>query len=245
MEYEKYKLEKKEEVMCLLLAAGLSVVAAGILYRSPLGMLLFGAIYPIFKSNYKKKCIEKQKRALLLQFKDVMLCVSSALLSGYSIENAWKEAQKEISELYGDDAYMALELKEMNTAIGMNQPIEQLLYDFALRSCCEDIMNFAEVFRFAKRSGGNLGKIIQQTTIRIREKLELEQEIETLIAGKRMEQNVMNIVPVGLLGYLNLTAKEFLQPLYGNLFGVLVMTGAFFAYMGALALSKKIIRIQI
>ena len=126
--------------------------------------------------------------------------------------------------------------------IGMNQPMEDLLYQFALRSQCEDILNFAEVIQFAKRSGGNLGKIIQNTTARISDKQELEEEIATVISGKKMEQKVMNIVPIALLGYLNLTAADFLAPLYGNVFGACVMTIAFGAYMAALTLSRKMMK---
>ena len=35
---------------------------------------------------------------------------------------------------------------QINQAVGMNQPIEKLLYEFALRSDCEDIQNFSDVF---------------------------------------------------------------------------------------------------
>lgn len=174
-----------------------------------------------------------------MQFKDAMQSVSAALLSGYSMENAWKEAEKEVGELYGKDAYMTAELREMNAAIRINQPMEQLLYQFALRSQCEEILSFAEVLRFAKRSGGNFGKIIQHTTMKISEKLEIEAEILTVLSGKRMEQKIMNVVPVGMLAYLNLTSGEFLSPLYGNLFGICVMTAAFLAYFAVLMLSLR------
>ena len=126
----------------------------------------------------------------------------------------------------------------------MNQPVEQLFYEFALRSGSEDIMNFSEVFRFAKRSGGNFGKILYRAAMRISEKQEIEQEIQTVIAGKRMEQAVMNIIPIGMLGYLNVTSGDFMDPLYGNLFGVVVMTGAFIAYLGGFFLSKRMMQIK-
>ena len=66
-----------------------------------------------------------------------------------------------------------------------------------------------------------------------------------MIAGRRIEQRIMNVVPVGLLAYLNVTSKEFLRPLYGNLFGVCVMSVAFLAYLGALMLARKMTQIKI
>ena len=66
-----------------------------------------------------------------------------------------------------------------------------------------------------------------------------------MIAGKKMEQKIMNIVPVALLVYLNLTSEEFLAPLYGNILGICVMTIAFFAYLGAVLLAQKITKIKV
>ena len=245
MNYDEYPFSLKEEVGCL----GMSVILAGIgswiLYRSCWGGLLILIIFPLCRKCYREEKIEKRKQVLLLEFKEAMQSVAASLLSGYSIENAWKEAEKELKELYGEEGLMAEEMKRMNSAILMNQPVEQLLYRFALRTSCEDILEFAEVFRFAKRSGGNFGKIIQHTIFHIGEKIETEREIQTMMAGRRMEQRIMNVVPVGLLAYLNLTAKEFLEPLYGNLFGVCVMSAVFFAYLGALMLARKITQIKI
>lgn len=245
MDYGKYRFQKKEEFLCVLVAIVLSALVAWLLYKSTWGMFSGLIIYPLYRKAYQKKCIEKQQRELLVQFKDMILSVSAALLSGYAIENAWKEAEKEIRELYGEQSYMAVELREMNTGIRMNQSVEQMFYEFALRSRSEDIMNFAEVFRFAKRSGGNFGKILHRAAMRISEKQEIEQEIQTVIAGKRMEQTVMNVIPVGILGYMNVTSGDFMEPLYGNLFGVFVMTISLIAYLGALLLAKKMMQIKI
>lgn len=243
--YESYRMTACEEIKCLGISALLSAVAAWILYKHPLGLLLGIAIFPVYRRNYVRKRILEQKQELLLQFKDGMQSVSVALLSGYSIENAWIEAEKELRELHGTEAYMSEEMRYMNSGIRMNQPVEQLLEQFAMRTGCEDIIGFAEIFRFAKRSGGNFARIIRNTVQRIAEKQEVEREIETILSGKKMEQKIMNVVPVCLLAYLNLTSEEFLRPLYGNLFGACIMTVAFVAYVGAFLLAQKMVEIKI
>jgi len=245
MNYEEYRLSMKEEAECLGMSAVLTGIAAWILYQSFFGVFLMLIIFPLCRNCYREAKKEKRKQVLLLEFKEAMQSVAASLLSGYSIENAWKEAEKELRELYGEEGLMTEEMRRMNSAILMNQPLEQLLYQFALRTSCEDILEFAEVFRFAKRSGGNFGKIIQNTVFHIGEKIETEREIQTMMAGRRMEQRIMNIVPVGLLAYLNVTSKEFLEPLYGNLLGVCVMSVAFLAYLGALILARKMTQIKI
>lgn len=243
--YECYRLTILEELKCIMVTVLLACVAAWILYKSAWGLLLGLVIWPVYRRHYTEGQIADRKRELLLQFKDGMQSVSVALLSGYSIENAWLEAEKELEELYGATAYMTEEMRKMNSGIRMNQPVEQLLHLFAVRSGCEDIIGFAEVFRFAKRSGGNFSRIIQNTVCHIAEKLEVEREIETVLSGKKMEQKIMNTVPVCLLSYLNVTSEAFLAPLYGNLFGVCVMTLAFLAYVGTLILAQKMVNIKV
>lgn len=244
-DYEKYELTIRDRLKCVGVSLFLSVVAAWLLYRHPIGLMLCVVIFPLYRKGYTKTKIEERRRELLLQFKDGVQSISAALLSGFSIENAWLEAEKELCGLYGVNAYMTVEMHYMNSGIRMNQPVEQLLYEFAMRSGCEDIVGFAEIFRFAKRSGGNFAKIIQNTARRIAEKQEVEREIATVLSGKKMEQKIMNAMPIALLAYLNLTSKEFLAPLYGNLFGAGVMTVAFVAYIGAFLLAWNMMEIEI
>ncbi len=244
-DYRKCMLSIRESLKCAGIAVFLGALAAWLLYKHWVGMLLSIPLLLICRRSYVRKKIEKRKAELLIQFKDAIQSISVALLSGFSIENAWYEAEREVSELYGSNADMAVELHYMNSGIRMNRPVEQALYEFATRSGCEDIIGFAEIFRFAKRSGGNFPKIIQNTARRIAEKQEVEREIVTVLSGKKMEQKVMNAVPVGLLAYLNVTSAEFLAPLYGNVLGIGVMTVAFVAYVGALLLAQKMVEITI
>ena len=235
----------KEELRCVVTVFALSVLASWLLYKSIWGMMVMAVLFPIYRKNYKKQGIVKRKRLLTIQFADAMQSMTAALLSGFSVENAWKEAEHEMCRLHGEDAYISRELQKINHGVTVNQSVEKLLYEFALRSGCEDILEFSEVFLFAKRSGGNFVKIMQETATRIRTKNGVEQEIATAISGRKMEQKVMNIVPVFLLAYLNLTSKDFLEPLYGNVLGVVIMTSALFAYLGALLLSQKMMDITI
>lgn len=245
VDYGIYKLSAKEEIQCVGVSLGLAVIAAWLLYKDFWGLLIGVAIFPVYRNYYKIKRIENRKRELLLQFKDGMQSVAVALVAGFSVENAWFEGQKELENLYGKGSCMAEEMRLMNVKIKMNQPVEQVFYQFALRSKCEDILEFAEVFRFAKRSGGDFAKIIQNTIQHISGKMEVEREIEIVLSGKKMEQKMMNVVPVVLLAYLNLTLQEFLAPLYGNLLGVCIMTAAFGAYIGALVLAQKMVNIKV
>ena len=117
MNYEEYHLSMKEETFCLGTAAILTGIAAWILYKSFWGFLLILIFFPLCRKGYIEEKKEKRKQILLLEFKETMQSVAASLLSGYSIENAWKEAEKELQELYGKDGLMQEEMKRMNSAI--------------------------------------------------------------------------------------------------------------------------------
>lgn len=245
MNYNEYYMNLLDKLKCILIATAVGGVISFLFYDSLWGLALMPAFYIFFKRSTIKKKIELQKQQLSQQFLDGLRAISTALLAGYSVENAWKEAQNEIGMLHGENNYMYLELDEMNRSVEMNVPLELRLNEFAERSGVEDIASFAEIFSFAKRSGGDFVHIIDSTTNRMCEKYETRREIEVLIASKKLEQKVMNMVPIGILLYLKITSMDYLGVLYGNPLGMVFMTVCLLVYGGAMLLSEKVLDIQV
>lgn len=245
MDYRNYSMNFKENLWCLFLSVVLTGMIAWLFYRSLWGMLLFPLVLVICRRHYRKEQLHRRKDRLLQEFKDAMQAVSSALLAGYSMENAWREAEKELRELHGETSLMYGELHRINAAVRMNEPLERHLAEFAQRSGCEEIESFAEVFSFAKRSGGDFAKIIRTTVQKLTGRIEVEQEIATVLAGRKLEGRIMNVMPVLILIYLTFSAGDFLDALYGNALGVIIMSGALGGYAAALRMSEHILDIQV
>ena len=117
--------------------------------------------------------------------------------------------------------------------------------EFAARSGVQDIKSFAEVFRTARRSGGNLVEITRASADRIGEKIEVSREIHTMIAGKQMEGRIMNIVPLGMILYFWICSPGFLDGFYGGIRGRIEMSVFLLIYLAAYLLSEKICRITV
>ena len=245
LDYGRYVFSKKECLHCLLVSLGLSGLVAWLFYRSPWGMLLFPAVCLAYAGVFRGEQRKKRQERLMLEFQAVMQALSTALLAGYSMENAWRDAEREITALYGKESLMLPEVRRINAAVRLNEPVEQLLAEFAKRSACEEIESFAAIFLFAKRSGGDFVKIIQTTVKKLTGRMEVEQEIATVLAGKRLEGRVMNAMPLLILAYMTLTSGDFLDVLYGNTFGVCVMTAVLAGYGMALRLSAHVLEIEI
>jgi tight adherence protein B len=245
VDYRIYRLSAKETAVVVLEAAGITACIAILFYESLWAAALFPVMLILLWKRRVKEGKAKRLEALSGQFLDAMRAVSAALLGGYSMENALKEAQKEIALLHGNKSNMYRELEEMNQSVQLCVPIEKLFADFGARSGVEEISNFAEVFAFAKRSGGDLVKIIETTTEHMRLKKETEQEIMVAVASRKLEQKIMDVVPLFILAYLRISSGDYLDIMYGNPFGVLVMTGCLLAYAASVFLSEKLLAIYV
>ena len=241
-DYRRYYFSKKEYVLFAIQALGIVSLVSYLFYHSLLAMVLVIPFYPVFLRMKAQVLLQKQKSMLQEQFKEAICALATALGAGYSIENAWKEARKEVEKLFGEHALIVQELNHMLAHLEMNVSLEELLSDFALRSRLEDVGSFCQVFLFAKRSGGDFIGIIHATANRISRKVDLQREIITDLAARRLESRVMNMVPMFMLLYLNLTSPGYFDLLYGNLSGVIIMSLCLLFYLLAYVWSERMLQ---
>lgn len=213
-------------------------------YRSPLWVLaveipLCFAAYRRMKVKWK----QEERWQLNLEFKEGLQGIAAALNAGYSVENALLESQKDLTVLYGSSSLLCQEFQVMLEQLRLNRSVEEVFDDFAVRSEVEDIRSFAEIFRTARRSGGDLVAITRTSAERIGEKIEVSREIRTLIAGKQMEGKIMNMVPLGIILYFWICSPGFLDCFYTGLWGHLMMSCFLMVYLAAYLLSDRICQI--
>lgn len=245
MDYSKYQFSGMQIAKLMLKALLLTLMISVLFYSSVWGMLLAPLIFVILMRKERRQCIEERKRELHGQFIDCLKVVSNSLMAGMSMENSWKEATREIGQMHGTEGVLYLELKELNSLVETNVPVEKVLLTFAYRTGITDIISFAEVFEYGKRSGGNWKKIIEDTTFRMAEKYETEEEITVMLAAKKMEQKVMNVIPPIMIGFLRISSGDYMDCLYGNPLGVVCMSVCLLGYVAALYLAERVMKIQV
>lgn len=244
-DYNKYDFTLKENVKCI--GQGVVVVFLfGILfYRNILAILFLSPLIYYYRKIKARGLINSRRWKLNLEFRDGITALSAALEAGYSAENAFEEALRDLQQLYDKDALIIQEFSCIYNQIRMNITIEKALSDFADRTGIEDIQSFAEVFSTAKRTGGDLINVIKISSNVINDKIEVKKEIRTLITAKRLEANIMKLMPLLILAYLSVSSSGFLNPLYHNIQGILIMTVFLFCYLGAFLLIDRIIAIEV
>ena len=243
-DYSKYYFSRKEWLVCFVLAGAGAGGIAWLFYRSVYALLLFPICLEITKRQLRGYLKKKREQEMLRQFQEMLQMIAGLLKAGYSMENAFREGERDFCGLYGKECVMAQELIVINHQLRMNVPIEKLLEDLAERSGIEEIESFSQVFGFAKRGGGDIVNIFRDSTERIAEQAEVQREIETVISGKKLEQKIMALVPCGILIYIGVGMPEFLAPLYGNLTGAVIMSLCLAVYGTACLMAQKIVEIQ-
>ncbi|MDO5291181.1 MAG: type II secretion system F family protein [bacterium] len=245
IDYSVYKMTKEEWFKAILLSLAVVWGLTYLFYKNILIMLLASPFSLLFIRFQKEQLKEKRAWELNIQFKEALLSLSTALNAGYSIENAVYQATKDLLLLYDEDAYIIKEFQYMLYELQVNKTIEEIFLEFAARTHLEDVTNFVDVFITAKRTGGNIMKIIGTTSKNINDKIEVRREIQTMITAKQYESNIMCIVPLGIIVYMWISSPGYMDVLYNNIFGILVMSVLLAIYVAAYLLCNHLTKIKI
>jgi len=239
LDYTQYQMTVSEYIFYSIIAGAILFLIGYIFYQNIYISIVFsclGFFYPRIK---KKELTDKRKQELLLQFKQALYSISTSLSAGKSIENAFKEATSDLKLLYPNpNTYIIQELEIINRRIENGEPIERALNDFSIRTSIEDIANFSDVFVTCKRTGGDLVEVMRRSSTIIGEKIDIQLEINVLIAQKKFEAQILSVSPFFMIAIVSFSSPDYMQPLYELGIGPVVMTIS----LGVLALSYWLIK---
>lgn len=245
LRYDKYSMSFKEYMLYGTQAIIMICLFGYFFYRSLIITVFAFPLIIVLMKIKETELINKRKVLLQIQFKDVLVSVNSSIKAGYSLENAFCESLKDVSRFYGEDSVIAKEILNIKNGLSNNRSLTSLLYELGKRSDTEDIKDFAEVLSIGKKTGGNIGEILDSYIRVAEEKVSVLEEIETIISAKKYEQKIMNGVPFFIIFYIELTTKGFFNCLYHGLPGRIIMTICLFLYLLSIYMSAKIVRIKI
>lgn len=211
-------------------------------YRSLWAVLPLGGIGILFFREQDRRKRDACIRELTVQFKDCILSVAASLRAGYAVENAFLESREDMGLLYGDSALICRELDLIKKGLVINITLEELLANLAERSQSAEIVQFAQVFSIAKRNGGSIPEVIQSSAELIGQRVNAIQEMQTVLSGRRMEQNIMKLMPFGILAYVGFSYPGYFDSLYHNWQGAAIMSVCLILYLTAYVMGERILK---
>lgn len=244
-DYDRYVYSRTELVKFSAYALGIVMFLAYLCYDSILFAILLFPFVPYYLYTKKYKLLDERRWKLNVQFCDGINCISSALESGYSIENAIAEAYNDMKLTYDESEEIMQEFRIITRSLGNNMSVEEAFTGLAERSGLEDIQSFADIFATAKRTGGNIMAIIRSTADVIHTRVELKRELKTVIASKKYEADIMKLIPFAMLIYLRVFSPDMVSALYGNRFGAVFMTVVLVIYLILCRISDYVVKIEL
>ena len=149
-----------------------------------------------------------------------------------------------MQDLYGSKSVMVREIRIIEKKLRLNIPLEKSMAEMAEKLDISEIYDFVEIISTIKRTGGNAVKIIRNTVEKLTEEIELDAELEVMVAAKKMEQQIMVFMPALIVIFLRITTEGFLSPLYGSPLGIIIMSVVLSINVGADYLGRRIVEIR-
>lgn len=198
----------------------------------------------IFLPIRTEQICNKKRNDLKLQFRELLDALSTSLGSGKNIVDSFKSAYDDLRIIYSEESSIIKETSLIIDGINNNIEVEKSLRDFGDRSGIDDIVSFANVFETCYRKGGSIKDVICNTQQIITEKMEVELEIQTVVAASSNEQTIMTILPIALIAIIKMMSPEFAANFVTPV-GLIATTIAIVLFIAAYFVGKKILAIKI
>lgn len=191
-----------------------------------------------------KQIISKKQSVLKLQFRDMLESLTTSLGAGKNVTDSFKTIYDDLKVQYEEDAYILKELEIIISGMANNIDVEDILEDFGRRSGIGDIESFANVFRICYRKGGNIKDTIRSTHEILSDKMEIAEDIETVVTGSKNEQNIMVVMPILLIGMIKLMSEDFANN-FTTPTGIISTTVAIAMFVASYFIGKAVLNIKV
>lgn len=236
------KKYQKREILAGIL---IGVTTGWICFRHPLGMIAGLALFPFYLRYAFAGRVKKRKQNLEREFKDVMAILYSSCAAGNTIEKACRDCLIQMREEKDRYEIFYPEFLKIINGLQRNRPFDELITEMADRLEHEEVLQFVQIIRVAKRSGGSIADIIQTSMNTLSLRMEINNEIDVILSGKKGEFGVMLLVPPGILLYMSLCSGDYMDVLYTTLAGRAVMIAAIGIFIVAVIIGNKILEIKV
>jgi tight adherence protein B len=163
---------------------------------------------------------ERRLRRIEAQALDAMQLLASGLRAGYSVPQAIALVARHSPEPTASE--FGLTGQEISVGVQLADAIRRL----STRTANSDYELVSIIVRVQYEVGGNLAQVLDSVGDTLRERFELRRQVNALTAQQRLSSVVLTMLPFGLLTFLFVMDRSFVDPLFTNPIGRLILAGA-------------------
>lgn len=225
MDYRILKLTAYEKIVFRLSAVGAGILLGWIFYDNLIPGIIIGILLTFSENKYKEFLIAKRKETLLMQFKDLLYSLSSAVSTGRSLGQAIDESINFWRGTYDENDYIIKELKLMSKKMRESNISDiDAFKDFAERSDLDYVRDFMMVCKTCKETGADFTAAIDRGSEIIENKIDIERELKSITAQKKFESKIVALAPIVMILAIKLLSPSYMIPLYETNAGKIVST---------------------
>jgi tight adherence protein B len=207
--------------------------------RDPLSGVFGAFLGYMLPRFYVGRRIGGRLSAFNKQLADTITLLSNSLRAGSSFLQSIELVSRETPAPMGEE--MGRVVREVNLGLGM----EEALSNLVRRIKSDDLDLMVTAIGVQQQVGGNLAEILDTIAFTIRERVRIKGEINTLTAQGRMSGYLVAFLPIGIAVTLNFINPSFMQPLFTELLGqILLGVGGVMMVIGFIAI-QKIVNIKV
>lgn len=198
----------------------------------------------VFLPMRTKQIIDKKRKILNSQFRDMLEGLTTAIGAGKNIPDAFASVKDDLANQYNEDSFILNEVNVILDGLQNNTNIEDLLLDFGKRSGINEIDNFANVFKVCYRKGGNIKDVIRNTHEILSDKMEINEEVMTTISSSKLNLNIMTLMPIFMIAAIKMMSPDFAAN-FATPSGIVATVVAVVIFVLAYFIGKKIMVIKL
>jgi len=211
----------------------LGLAAVLLLLRDPLSAVVGALLGYFLPRMWVGRRIGSRLNAFNKQLPDTITLLSNSLRAGSSFLQSIELVSRESPAPMGPE--MGRVVREVNLGLSM----EEALSNLVRRIKSDDLDLMVTAIGVQQQVGGNLAEILDTIAFTIRERVRIKGEIRTLTAQGRYSGYLVAFLPIAIMVTLNFINPEFMQPLFTELIGqILLVCGAIMMLIGFFAIQK-------
>jgi len=205
-----------------VLAIGLASSLAGGLF----GLLMFGGAFaagltavvaPYAVDRFFRKLHGNRAARIEKQLPEALALQASALRAGQSLSRSLGILAEETK------APLSEELERLLQEVGLGGPLDEALERFSSRIVSRDLDMWVTAMLVHRQTGGNLAGVIDSSSQRVAQRLQLRSEVRAMTAQGRLSGLVVAVAPVAFFLLLSVGSREQMEFLYSTPLGLAIL----------------------
>ncbi len=205
-----------------VLAVGFASCLAGGLF----GMLMFGGALasglaavgtPYALNRFFRRLHGSRAARIEKQLPEALALQAGALRAGQSLSRSLRILAEETK------APLKEELERMLQEVELGWPVDEALERFSTRIPSKDLDMWVTAMLVHRQTGGNLAGVIDSSSQRVAQRLQLRSEVRAMTAQGRLSGLVVAVAPVAFFLLLSVGSREQMEFLYSTPFGLAIL----------------------